>query len=329
MLQKIKERIFPFIIALSALSVSASAAYYSVTGLSMLFAGASVAVLIMASSLEISKLVIVSLLYQYWNKLNGLLRSYLTLAAVILILITSAGIYGFLSGAYQTTANQSSIVDQKIQTLETKKGLYEDTRNNILKEKQSIAELKGTLSSSTTTQSTDRRGNLVIKSNKANIEQLQAANTSDEKLTTKLDITNDSIFALENKILEVKTTSKAANELGPLKYLSNLTGQSMDKIINWFLLVIIFVFDPLAISLVIAANFAFARLKPEPPVEVTPEEPNPPVYQPPTQPDNTNDFLNNITNITNSNMDFINKQEHLRNEIQNYKKSRKDVKTYF
>jgi hypothetical protein len=328
MLQKIKERIFPFIIALSALSVSASAAYYSVTGLSMLFAGASVAVLIMASSLEISKLVIVSLLYQYWDKLNGLLRSYLTLAATILILITSAGIYGFLSGAYQTTANQSSIVDQKIQTLETKKGLYEDTRNNILKEKQSIAELKGTLSSSTTTQSTDRKGNLVIKSNKANIEQLQSANQSDERLTTKLDITNDSIFALENKILEVKTTSKAANELGPLKYLSNLTGQSMDKIINWFLLVIIFVFDPLAISLVIAANFAFARLKPEQPVEVN-FEPTQPIYQPPTQPDNTNAFLDKISTITESNMDFINKQEHLRNEIQNYKKSREDVKTYF
>lgn len=328
MLRKIKERIFPFIIALSALLVSASAAYYSVTGLSMLFAGASVAVLIMASSLEISKLVIVSLLYQYWDKLNSLLRSYLTLAAVILILITSAGIYGFLSGAYQTTANQSSIVDQKIQTLETKKGLYEDTRNNILKEKQSIAELKGTLSSSTTTQSTDRKGNLVIKSNKANIEQLQAANQSDERLTTKLDITNDSIFALENKILEVKTISKAANELGPLKYLSNLTGQSMDKIINWFLLVIIFVFDPLAISLVIAANFAFARLKPEQPVEVN-FEPTQPIYQPPTQPDNTNEFLNRLSNITESNMDFINKQEHLRNEIQNYKKSREDVKTYF
>jgi hypothetical protein len=329
MLQKIKERIFPFIIALSALSVSASAAYYSVTGLSMLFAGASVAVLIMASSLEISKLVIVSLLYQYWDKLNSLLRSYLTLAAVILILITSAGIYGFLSGAYQTTANQSSIVDQKIQTLETKKSLYEDTRNNILKEKQSIAELKGTLSSSTTTQLTDRKGNLVIKSNKANIEQLQTANQSDERLTTKLDITNDSIFALENKILEVKTTSKAANELGPLKYLSNLTGQSMDKIINWFLLVIIFVFDPLAISLVIAANFAFARLKSEQPLKVNFEPTQPIIYQPPTQPDNTNAFLDKISTITESNMDFINKQEHLRNEIQNYKKSREDVKTYF
>ena len=272
MLQKIKERIFPFLIALSALSISASAAFYSVTGLSMLFAGASVAVLIMASSLEVAKLVIASLLYQYWNKLHAGLKVYLTIATVVLMLLTSAGIYGYLSNAYQITANQSLIVDQKIQTLETKKGLYKDTRDNILKEKQLISELKGTLSTGSTTQSTDRKGNLVIRSNKANIEQLKSANKSDEKLTVKLDATNDSIFLIENKILEVKTISKAANELGPLKYLSNLTGQSMDKIINWFLLVIIFVFDPLAIALIIAANFAFAQLRKTIKYELTEED---------------------------------------------------------
>ena len=88
MLEKIKVRIFPFIIALSALSVSLSAAYYSVTGLSMLFAGASFAVMIMAASLEIAKLVIASLLYQYRQTLPKLLKIYLTIAAVVLVLIT-------------------------------------------------------------------------------------------------------------------------------------------------------------------------------------------------------------------------------------------------
>jgi hypothetical protein len=99
----------------------------------------------------------------------------------------------------------------------------------------------------------------------------------------------------------------------------------MDKIINWFLLVIIFVFDPLAISLVIAANFAFARLKPEPPPEVIPE-PTQPIYQPPTQPNTTSNFLNKISNISESNMDFINKQEHLKREIERFKE---ETKTYF
>jgi hypothetical protein len=261
MWNSIKERIFPLIIALSALSVSASAAVYSVTGLSMLFAGASTAVIIMAASLEISKLVIASLLYQYWNKLNKVLRTYLTIAAAVLILITSAGIYGYLSSAYQKTADQTSIIDSRVASLETKKKLYENTRTGILQEKQSLSELKGSLSKGTTTQYTDRKGNLVVRSNNASIKQIESASKSDDKLSSKLDIVNDSIFALETKILEVKTTAIGESELGPLKYLSQLTGVAMDRIINWYILVIIFVFDPLAIALVIAANFAFSQLR--------------------------------------------------------------------
>ena len=258
----IKDKLFPSLIALSALSVSASAAFYSISGLSKLFAGASLEVIIMASSLEIAKLVIASLLYQYWNDLNKTLRVYLTIATTVLILITSMGIYGFLSAAYQETANKDGVVIQQITTLETKKGLYIQTRDNLLKEKQSLNELRGTLSKGATTQFTDKKGNLVVRSNKANIKQMESTSKSDDKLTTRLDVANDSIFALENRILEAKTGG-ATSELGPLKYLSGLTGLPMDKIINYLLLVIIFVFDPLAIALVIAANFAFAQLKPK------------------------------------------------------------------
>ena len=272
MFEKIKARVFPLIIALSALSVSASAAVYSVTGLSMLFAGASTAVMIMAASLEVAKLVIASLLYQYWDKLNKVLRIYLTIASLILILITSAGIYGYLSSAYQKTADQTSIIDSKVSSLETKKKLYENTRAGILQEKQSLSELKGTLSKGSTTQFTDRKGNLVVRSNNASIKQIENASKSDEKLSSKLDIANDSIFAIESKILEIKTTAIGESELGPLKYLSALTGVAMDRIINWYILVIIFVFDPLAIALVIAANFAFAQLRKTPIDELTEED---------------------------------------------------------
>ncbi len=264
MLKKIQERIFPFIIALSALSVSASAAFYSVSGLSKLFAGASLAVIIMASSLEVSKLVIASLLYQYRKTLPKLLKVYLSIAAVVLIGITSMGIYGFLSSAYQETANKDGLVTQQVEALQTKKKLYEDNRDNIIKEKQSLAELKGTLSKGSTTQFTDKKGNLVVRSNNATVKQIESANKSDENLTSKLDIVNDSIFSLETQILKVKTGGDAASELGPLKYLSGLTGVEMDRIINWLLLIIIFVFDPLAIALVIAANYAFEQIRKEP-----------------------------------------------------------------
>jgi hypothetical protein len=257
----LKNKIFPLLIAFSALSVSASAAFYSVSGLSKLFAGASLEVIIMASSLEIAKLVIASLLYQYWDTINKALRVYLTIAAGVLILITSAGIYGFLSAAYQETANKENIVTQQITALETKKALYEETRDNLLADRKSNNELRGTLSKGSTTQYTDKNGNLVVKTNNSAIRNLESTAKENERLAAKLDVVNDSIFALETQILETRVNSEAASELGPLKYLSELTGVEMNRIINWLLLIIIFVFDPLAIALVIAANFAFAQLR--------------------------------------------------------------------
>jgi len=260
-MKNLKNKIFPLLIAFSALSVSASAAFYSVSGLSKLFAGASLEVIIMASSLEIAKLVIASLLYQYWDSINKALRVYLTIAAGVLILITSAGIYGFLSAAYQETANKENIVTQQITALETKKALYEETRDNLLADRKLNNELRGTLSKGSTTQYTDKNGNLVVRTNNSAIRNLESTAKENEKLASKLDVVNDSIFALETQILETRVNSEAASELGPLKYLSELTGVEMNRIINWLLLVIIFVFDPLAIALVIAANFAFAQLR--------------------------------------------------------------------
>jgi len=257
----LKNKIFPLLIAFSALSVSASAAFYSVSGLSKLFAGASLEVIIMASSLEIAKLVIASLLYQYWDTINKALRVYLTVAAGVLILITSAGIYGFLSAAYQETANKEGIVTQQITALETKKALYEETRDNLLADRKSNNELRGTLSKGSTTQYTDKNGNLVVRTNNSAIRNIESTAKENERLAVKLDVVNDSIFALETQILETRVNSEASSELGPLKYLSELTGVEMNYIINWLLLVIIFVFDPLAIALVIAANFAFAQLR--------------------------------------------------------------------
>ena len=259
----LKNKIFPLLIAFSALSVSASAAFYSVSGLSKLFAGASLEVIIMASSLEVAKLVIASLLYQYWDSINKVLRVYLTIAAGVLILLTSAGIYGFLSAAYQETANKEGIVTQQITALETKKGLYEETRDNLLTDRKSNNELRGTLSKGSTTQYTDKNGNLVVRTNNSAIRNIESTAKENERLAAKLDVVNDSIFALETQILEAKVNSEAASELGPLKYLSELTGVEMNRIINWLLLIIIFVFDPLAIALVIASNFAFNQLRPK------------------------------------------------------------------
>src|SRR6056300_553803 len=124
MFKNFSKYLLPSVIALSALSVSVSAAFYSVTGLSKLFAGASTEVLIMAGSLEVSKLVIASLLYQYWDTINKVLRTYLSIATVILVLITSMGIYGFLSAAYQDTYRQLTVKENQISFLDQKKEFY-------------------------------------------------------------------------------------------------------------------------------------------------------------------------------------------------------------
>ena len=270
MWKKVQERIFPFLIAFSALAVSASAAFYSVSGLSKLFAGASLEVIIMATSLEISKLVIVSLLYQYRKSIPKLLKYYLTASAVVLVLITSMGIYGFLSAAYQETASKAGTVDAQIALLETKRDNYQLQLEGFVQERDelnsSISDLRAGLSNNKIQYRDKETGQIITttsSSNRRTFErQLDQALSRQEILNTRIDVVNENVFTLETEIVEVETTSEVAGELGPLKYLSGLTGIPMDRIINYLLLTIIFVFDPLAIALVIAANFAFEKLKP-------------------------------------------------------------------
>jgi hypothetical protein len=268
-MKEIQKRIFPFIIALSALSVSLSAAFYSVTGLSKLFAGASFQVLIMASSLEIAKLVIASLLYQYWGELNKFLRTYLSIAAVVLVFITSAGIYGFLSAAYQETAASAGIVDKEIELIDLKKGRFEENRTYFLSEKEaldeSISDLRTGLANNVIQYKDKETGQIITTTSsstrRALQKELDQAVESRNEISKKLEVVTDSISSLEIKRLDVESNSDVASELGPLKYISELTNTPMSSVVNILMLVIIFVFDPLAISLVIAANFAFDRIK--------------------------------------------------------------------
>tara|TARA_R100000951_G_C2641352_1_gene181051 strand:- start:445 stop:1575 length:1131 start_codon:yes stop_codon:yes gene_type:complete len=270
MWRKIQERIFPFIIALSALSVSASAAFYSVSGLSKLFAGAAFAVIVMAASLEVAKLVIASLLYQYRKTLPFLLKSYLSIACFVLILITSMGIYGFLSAAYQETSAKAGSIDSQIALIETKRDnvreqldVYNDEKSTI---NSAVADLRTGLSNNKI-QYTNAEGVLITTTSRATRQslekQLDQAIERQNKINSKVDTLNEQLFNYETEIVEVSINNDIAGELGPLKYLSGLTGIPMDQIINYLLLTIIFVFDPLAIALVIAANFAFAKLIPK------------------------------------------------------------------
>ena len=270
MLKTLRKGFFPFIIAISALSVSGSAAFYSVFGLSKLFAGATVEVIIMAGSLEVAKLVIASLLYQYWDTINKLLRTYLTIAAIILVLITSMGIYGFLSAAYQDTYQSLLLNENRIEFLNNKAKFYEDDIQRYDKELEQILDNISTLSNakSVSIQVKDTsvaggvRNTISTVDLRLAQDRLRVEESNRKDVYLRRSIAADSLQKYKFEILELQNNSDTAGELGPLKYLSGLTGTPMDKIINILLLVIIFVFDPLAVALLVAANMAFANAFP-------------------------------------------------------------------
>lgn len=264
-----KRKILPWIIAFSALSVSTSAAFYSVSGLGKMFAGASFQVMILAGSLELAKLVTASLLYEYWDKLNRALKYYLLIATFILIAITSAGIYGFLSSAYQETAfkvdNQDKsigIIDKKIAIIGSELSSYEkqvEQKNNRLTQITNIrSNLQGT------------QDQLISQSRSTSSvrQQIKYIDSEIKRIDSEVSVLNDSISSkntrisiLETQKLEISSDSDLAKEVGPLKYIANLTGKSLDQIVNWYIIVLMLVFDPLAIALVLASNFAFSRAK--------------------------------------------------------------------
>ena len=225
----------------------------------------------MAGSLEFAKLVTASLLYQYWDTINKTLRIYLSIATVILVLITSMGIYGFLSAAYQETyskltavENQKGFIQQKIDFYQNDVTRYDTEIERI---SSNISTLSNAKASSIQVRDTTVSGGfrqtistteLRMAQSRINIEE-ENRKLAQEKRT----IASDSLQKFQLQVLELDNNNEIAGELGPLQYLSGLTGISMDKIINWLLLIIIFVFDPLAISLVIAANFAFTQAYPK------------------------------------------------------------------
>ena len=271
MLSNIKKGFLPFLIGFSALSVSASAAFYSVFGLSKLFAGASTEVIIMAGSLEIAKLVTASLLYQYWDSINKILRAYLATATVILVLITSMGIYGFLSAAYQETFNQLTIVENEKKFIQQKVDFYQQDVTRYEKELQQILDNITSLSEarSVSIQVKDTsvvggvRNTISTVDLRAAQNRLRIEEDKRKDVNLKRDIAVDSLRTYQRQILELDNNADVAGELGPLKYIAGLTGYPMDKIINVLLLIIIFVFDPLAVSLVVAANFAYNQAFPK------------------------------------------------------------------
>ena len=255
---------FSYIMLILALSVAGCAAYFSVWGLSQLFAGASTAVIIMASVLEVGKIVTTTALHTYWHKLAIGLKIYLTISVGILMIITSAGIYGFLSNAYQSTANKLELHEGELGVLEAKKQVFEKTivdNTKIIETKTKRAEQLNNLRSNQESRLDKSTNNRNQRNARKDIEgsdkQIQLLNTEIDALNAKNIILSDSVNVYNVKAIELKAGSEVAGEVGPLKYISELTGTPMANVVNYMILLLIFVFDPLAIALILATNRVF------------------------------------------------------------------------
>jgi hypothetical protein len=252
------------LLGISALFVAFNAAFFSVSGLSKLFAGASLSVIIMASSLELAKLITAGYLYNYWERINKSFRIYLSIAVVILILITSLGIYGFLTSAFQDTFNQFSIKEKQLAFLEQKEKFWGD---DVIRYDEELKRISGNIStlSNAKSQSIQVRDTSVVGGVRTTIstaelrisqKRIEVEEENRKGVQSKREVAADSLQSIQLKILDLESMEGVSSELGPLEYLSGLLDRPMDVIINWFILIIIFVFDPLAVALVIAFNNA-------------------------------------------------------------------------
>ena len=268
-----KKSKFHYLLAIAAFGTAAVAAYFSVTGLGKLFAGASISIMIMAGVLEFSKLVVASYVYRFWEKIKILEKSYLILALAILMTITSAGIYGYLSGAYSETSSKLQVSQGEISLLDKKKEQFKDrivnTEENISKKNTRITSLNN-LRATQESRLDSLYARKTYKQAKVVEGQIKDADIEIKKLTRETDSLLNVINVYNEEVskLDLGATEKIAENLkgeaAPLQYIATLFGTTMDKVVNFFMFLLIFVCDPLAIILVIATNKVILSYEEEP-----------------------------------------------------------------
>jgi hypothetical protein len=231
-----------YLVGISAVVIAGCAAYFSITGLGILFAGASISVMIMAGSLEYAKLVTATYLKQKWDTIKGFNKWYLTASVVILMIITSAGIFGYLSNAFQQQNIKLDQVAREIQVWQ----------NKIDNSNQQILTLQGQQKDLSTTQNS-----LITKGN-VNSRLLRSVDNRDRQSNTinkKINVLQDSIVVYNGYINDIKNNNiELEREVGGFRFVADAFGMSLNSVVKFFIFLIVIVFDPLAIALVIAFN---------------------------------------------------------------------------
>ena len=231
-----------FLVGVSALIIAGCAAFFSVTGLGVLFAGASLSVMVMASSLELAKLVAATYLKQKWDEIGGFNKWYLTISVGVLMLITSAGIFGYLSNAFQAQSLKLQVVDREIAVYQTK----------IDQNTAQITQLNTQLSQLSSTQST------ILDKGKVNSRLLRSIDNKDRQtsqINKKIEVLQTENAKNTEKINEIKLKNlDLEKEVGGFRFVADAFGMELKNVVKFFIFLIVIVFDPLAVALIIAFN---------------------------------------------------------------------------
>ncbi len=245
---------------ITSLAIAAVAAWYSIIGLTTIFSAAVIPIIIMGVVLEIGKLVAAAWVYQNWKETNILLKSYLVSAIVVLMLITSMGIYGFLSKSHIDAGINTTEISVKLERLD----------NRIDSEQRQIDRAEKTLKQLDDRLEKMNEGWFItrgIQQREKEQEERQQLNNIIKKSESEIDklLDKKSEYQLEVKNFEV--------EVGPIKYIAALVygdeaKNYLDNTVRYVILLLIFVFDPLAVLLLISANMSYRRyLEKNPPEE--------------------------------------------------------------
>lgn len=239
---------FTTILALAALLVAGCAAYFSVLGIATLFSGHFLSVLIMAGSLEIGKLVSTSFLYRYWNKTVTFLKVYMIIAVLTLMGITSMGIYGYLSSGYQVNAGKTTLIDNQT-------ALISQQKDNIQKEVTQINQRIETLNEARKAQEA-RLPSMSRLSAKPVYEDMIRSAEEIKTLQARVQNLQTTAFAKDDELIKLQGKENEAHDIGTFKFVAQSLGLPLDTVVKIFIIVIVLVFDPLAVSLVLAYNIA-------------------------------------------------------------------------
>tara|TARA_Y100000389_G_scaffold135643_1_gene133154 strand:+ start:936 stop:2240 length:1305 start_codon:yes stop_codon:yes gene_type:complete len=253
------KKLLLYLILIMAVGMAGTVAYVSVNGLLKVFAGAGTVGLILFSSIEAAKIVATSAIHTYGKKIGWFYNGILSLFIAIAMIITSMGIYGFLSSSYKQTFSKFENMEAQIELLEKKVSGYQGQLDIVNNEKKGVSETITQLTkglSNNVIQYKDKETGEIITTTSSSTrkvlqKQLDGAIERQGVLNDKSDALNDKVFEVENEITDIKLADDVGAELGPLRYLADVTGMSMDDVMKYFIILLIVIGDPMAVVMVI------------------------------------------------------------------------------